>query len=132
MVFQLWPTTARPRGHFRRGIALPLDDPDMQADRQSAASRGESKNISLRMKPNRAIKWEGYRDDNPVTRAGYSLTVDLWEAGADPDDLLIGVSVSDGHQIYMNTIYVAFPDKPSSTEIATGLVVSTQPVSAGK
>ena len=106
--------------------------PICQATRTSTKSHAERRNISFAFKPSRAIKWEGYRDDNPVTSAGHPLTIDLWEAGADPDDLLIGVSVSDSHQIYMNTIHIAYPDKPSSSEIATGLVVSMAPISAAK
>jgi hypothetical protein len=99
----------------------------------SPASKGEETRISLVLKPRRDIKWKwGNRDDNPITPAGHRLLVELWEAGADSDALLIGVSVSDGHQIYENTIHIAFPEKSSSTEIATGLVVSTTPAPAGK
>jgi hypothetical protein len=106
--------------------------PICQATRDSADSRGESKKISFLVRPRRAIKWSGYQDADVTTKAGRPLNMDLWQSGADPGDLLLGVSVSDSHSIYMNTIHIAYPEKPSSTEIAEGLVISTHPVSSGQ
>jgi hypothetical protein len=104
--------------------------PICQATRDGAESQGESRKVSFPFRPHRAIKWSGYRDSDVTTDASRPLHVDLWQAGADPNDLLIGVSVSDGKSIYMNTIYIAYPEKRSSTEIATGLVISTRPASS--
>ena len=61
------------------------------------------------------------------TAAGRPLEVDLWEAGADPDALLIGAAVSDGDTLRMNTIHIAYPTKRAETEIAGGLFVVSNP-----
>jgi len=103
-----------------------------QASRDSAESRAENKKIAFPLKPLRAITWSGYRDTDVTTKAGHALDMNLWQAGADPNDLLLGVSVSDSHSIYMNTIHLAYPEKPNSTEIAKGLVVSTHPATTGQ
>jgi hypothetical protein len=95
------------------------------------ADRGESPKISFSVQPRRAIEWSGYRDVDVTTTAGHSLHLDLWQAGADPDDLLIGISVSDVDSLYMNAIYIAYPKEPNSMEIAKGLVVSTHPARPG-
>jgi hypothetical protein len=101
--------------------------PICRAERDSDASTGHSRALSFQIKPSRPLKWEGYRDDEPITRAGQALTVDVWQAGTDPGALLMGVSVSDRRQIYMNTLHIAYPDKQSSTTVADGFVVSTRP-----
>jgi hypothetical protein len=95
--------------------------------RGAPEGRGARKRIAFSFHPRRAITWSGYQNADVNTAAGQTLKMDLWEAGADPDELLLGVSVSDKHTIYMNTIHPASPDKPKSTEIARGLVVSTRP-----
>src|SRR5690349_15922023 len=105
--------------------------PICRRERDSDGGSGETKTLSFTSKPTHPIKWEGYRDDEPVTKAGTALTVDLWQAGADPGALLIGVTVSDSQQIYMNTIHIAYPDRPSSTTLADGFVIDTHPSPAG-
>jgi hypothetical protein len=52
----------------------------------------------------------------------------IWQAGADPDVLVIGLSFSDGHMIYMNTLHIAHPSQRDESEVATGLTVVTYPV----
>ena len=75
----------------------------------------------------RSIKWVGYRDAPDVTPRGQRLHLNLWQAGADPDDLIIGVSAVDEAVIYMNTVHIAHPDRRDETEVAQGLVVVTYP-----
>jgi hypothetical protein len=76
------------------------------------------------------MKWSRSRTDQRTTKAGRRLDVDIWQAGADPSDILLGVSVSDSESVYINTIHIAYPEKPNTTLIADGLVVSTHPLSA--
>jgi hypothetical protein len=106
--------------------------PICQANRDSVEGRAESRKISFPLQSSRAIKWSGYRAGSVITKAGHRLDVDLWQAGADPTDLLLGVSVSDSQSIYMNTIHIAYPEKPNSTVIAKGLVVTTRPASSAQ
>jgi hypothetical protein len=78
--------------------------PLCHAQRESVHSRGLEHAIHFTFRPRRSIRWTGYRDEAEKTAAGRPLEVDLWEAGADPDALLIGAAVSDGDTLRMNTI----------------------------
>lgn len=98
--------------------------PICQATREDHTA---SEKVSFTFQPPRAIRWTGYRDDAPTTKAGQTLSADLWQAGADPNDLLLGVSVSDGRVVYMNAAHVAYPEKLNTTEIEKDLVVTTHP-----
>jgi hypothetical protein len=87
--------------------------------------------LSFRLNSDRAIKWEGYRDDNPVSPAHHAIRGDIWLAGSDPDDLLLGVSFMDSKMIYMNTIHIARPNQRDQSEIETGLTITTYPIRGG-
>jgi hypothetical protein len=52
----------------------------------------------------------------------------IWEAGSDPDAILLGVSFDTGNQILLNTIHVAEIDKPTQTTLASGLIIRTRSV----
>ncbi len=77
----------------------------------------------------RAITWKGYRDVDNITGPNQKLDGQIWLAGSDPDDLVLGVAFMSGKSIYMNTIHVADPDRKSVTEIERGLVIITEPFS---
>jgi hypothetical protein len=51
----------------------------------------------------------------------------IWQAGADRDALLLGVSFSSKKQVLLNTIHVARPDSVSVSEVDRGIVVKTFP-----
>jgi hypothetical protein len=100
--------------------------PICRAVREDAAAQGQSSGrIEVRFTAPRAIVWEGYRDGPDRTKAGQELTLDIWQAGADPEDLLLGVDVMDGKAIHMNTLHIAHPFKRDRSEIASGLEVVT-------
>jgi hypothetical protein len=99
--------------------------PICRADRSAAASQGQATRVEFSFRPARGIVWQGYRDADDKTAANQLLTFDLWQAGADPDDLILGITVRDRSTIYMNTTHVAKPGDRASTEIASGLTVST-------
>ncbi len=101
--------------------------PLCRASRGSSESQGESGRVQFSFRPGRAIKWLGYRDAAETTGADQLIEADLWQAGADPDDLLIGVSFASGSRIYMNTVVVAHPGRRETTTVAEGLVVTTFP-----
>jgi hypothetical protein len=54
--------------------------------------------------------------------------MDIWEAGAAPDALILGVSVRGPKIALVNTLMIAKPEALSTTEIATGLTITTHPV----
>jgi len=106
--------------------------PVCHADRERVESQGQwIGKIRFSFSPSRSIIWKGYRDTTDITKAGQVLKADLWQAGADPDDLLIGVSFSDQNTIYMNTIHIAHPTRRDESEIAKGLTVVTYPLTNG-
>lgn len=49
----------------------------------------------------------------------------VWEAGGDPDDIILGLSFEAGEQILLNTLHIASCLQPSSLDQATGLVSRT-------
>lgn len=62
------------------------------------------------------------------TRSTDSIKGDIWEAGGDPDDLILGISFDTGKQILLNTLHIARPDKQTTSELDKGLFITTYPV----
>ena len=52
----------------------------------------------------------------------------VWQAGSDPDELLLGISFSTKNQVLLNTIHIAKPGRVSSSEVDRGIVVRTFPI----
>jgi hypothetical protein len=56
-----------------------------------------------------------------------TIEANVWQAGADPDTLLLGVTfVSD--RVLLNTIHLAKPGSPSESQMDRGIVVKTFPL----
>jgi hypothetical protein len=106
-------------------VTLPL----CRSLRSSAGSQGQTASIAFSLTPGRAIVWSGYRDASDRTRAGQVLDVDIWQAGADPDALMLGVSVVTARRSLMNTVHIAHPDRRDESTIAPGLTLATYPAS---
>ncbi len=104
--------------------------PICKAPRNSTLSGGQQGTLDFNFVPSRAIVWTGYRSDHDVSAASVHLTGSVWEAGADPEDLLLGVVFMGPSKIMMNTIHVAHPAKSDTTIVARGLVVITYPAKA--
>lgn len=104
--------------------------PLCRARRKSIQSQGETASVEFSFHPGRAIKWSGYRDVAETTGPSQTIEVDLWQAGADPDDLVVGASFSSGSRIYMNTALVAHPGLRDEITVAKGLVIATYPAGA--
>ena len=106
-----------------------------QASRSSQHSQGQQSRLEFSFRPERPVVWRGYRDKEDRTGLNHRLTCQLWQAGADPDAVVIGVTFADEQKIYMNTVHIARPGKRNETEVADGLVVLTYPAehaNAGK
>jgi hypothetical protein len=52
----------------------------------------------------------------------------IWQAGADPDDILLGVSFLAHDQVLLNTIHIVRPNKATESNLDAGLVIKTYPV----
>jgi hypothetical protein len=57
------------------------------------------------------------------------LKGNIWEAGADPDAIILGVSFDTKEQVFLNSIFILYPDKPSQSGLVKGLVIKTFPAS---
>jgi hypothetical protein len=102
--------------------------PLCRTKRSTLHGQGDQRKLQFVFKPGRPIVWEGYRDEDNKTAPDAVIVGDIWLAGADPSDLLLGLSFSSGDSIYMNTIHIAHPYRQDQSEIASGLIVITKPV----
>lgn len=62
------------------------------------------------------------------TRNNETIEGTIWQAGADPDDILLGVSFLTEKQVLLNTIHIVRPGKPTESELDTGLLIKTYPL----
>jgi hypothetical protein len=106
--------------------------PLCRAERSSVHSQGQARKLHFVFRPRRAIVWQGYREEDDTTDANQRIEGDIWLAGADPDALLMGISFSSHDSIYLNTIHIAHPARRDQSEVASGLVVITNPVGLRK
>ncbi len=99
--------------------------PLCRADRESKESQGQASRVEFTWRPNRVIVWR--RDAADVNRspADRPLEVNVWQAGADPGQMLLGVSVVGADEILMNTLHIAHPAGRDETHLANGVVVRT-------
>jgi hypothetical protein len=62
------------------------------------------------------------------TRSIDSIEGDIWQAGGEPDTLILGISFDTSNQILLNTVHIARPEKQTSSELDKGLFITTYPV----
>ncbi len=105
--------------------------PSCLASRTSSHSQGQASRLEFVFRPERAIVWEGYREEADTTAPNDRIECNLWQAGADPDVMVIGVTFLDRRKIYMNTLHIIKPSERSQTDVADGLLVITYPVGDG-
>jgi len=93
----------------------------------------DSPGVSFSFRPSRAIVWHGYRDREDVAPAGAPLAIELWQASADGNSLMLSITASDAttKAIYMKTVHVANVNKDSATDIARGLTLFSRPHQLG-
>jgi hypothetical protein len=115
-----------------RNVIYKSSFPLCRAERSSVHSQGQARKLHFSFKPRRAIVWRGYTAEDETTGPNQSIACDLWLAGADPDALLIGISFSTHDSIYMNTIHIAHPARRDQSEVASGLLLITNPVGLSK
>jgi len=62
------------------------------------------------------------------TRSTDSIEGDIWQAGGEPDVLILGISFETKKQILLNTLHIARPDKQTSSELDKSLFITTHPL----
>ena len=60
-------------------------------------------------------------------RRAERINVNIWEAGQDPNDIILGISFTTKQRIWLNSLHIADPGKPSRTALAKGLTITTYP-----
>lgn len=93
-----------------------------QIRHDSKATVSPQKNLVFSIKGGHAFQKQFLTSPNEMIRG------DIWLAGSDAGDLLLGISFMDDKQILLNTIHIAKPDRESRTEIDPGMVVRTVPL----
>jgi hypothetical protein len=58
---------------------------------------------------------------------GEMLEGNIWESGAEPDNIVLGLTFETKTQTWLHTLLVVEPDKPSRFLLGKGLVVTTHP-----
>jgi hypothetical protein len=56
----------------------------------------------------------------------------LWQAGADPDAILLGISFIAHDQVLLNSIHIVKPDKPTQSVLDRDLVIKTYPMNTDR
>jgi len=62
------------------------------------------------------------------TRKTETIEGTIWQAGADPDAILLGVYFAVNHRGLLNTIHIVKPGKSTEFTLDTGLVMKTYPL----
>lgn len=66
--------------------------------------------------------------DTYHTNEGEKIEGYIWQAGADPDDILLGVSFVAHRQVLLNTIHIVQPGKPTQSTLDRDVVIKTYPL----
>jgi hypothetical protein len=62
------------------------------------------------------------------THSTDSIEGDIWQAGAESDSLILGISFDTGRQILLNTLHCARLDRQTSSKLDKGLFITTYPI----
>lgn len=66
------------------------------------------------------------------TLRSQTIEGNIWQAGAGPDQLLLGVSFSMKQQVLLNSLHSASPDRVSESKLDRGVVLRTYPMSGSR
>ena len=95
---------------------------------RSEKPANQAKILQFSFAPPRAILWRGYKEAPETSPANQSLEFQIWEAGADPEDMILGVAVVADDTIYMNTLALSLPNEPFESRLAEGVVLRSVPI----
>jgi len=97
---------------------------------RSARPDNQAKTLLVRLAPPRPVLWSGYKDETVTSPAYQDLEFQVWESGADPKHMILGVTVMTKDTIYMNTLTLVFPDKSFESQLAEGVLIRSVPLAA--
>lgn len=99
---------------------------------RSARPENQARILQFGFAPPRAILWRGYKEVPESSPANQPLEFRIWEAGADPEDMVLGVAVVANETIYMNTLAISLPDAPFESCLAEGVILRSVPVAGSR
>ena len=112
---------------FDKTVVEKTSFPLCRAPREGPESQGQAGRIEFSFTARRIIVWRGYRETSDRSRPGQALDVNIWQAGADPQAVTLGISVTTADRILMNMVHVAHSDRRDESTIAPGLTLTTYP-----
>lgn len=68
-----------------------------------------------------------FQDEYRTTRAD-TIEGNIWQAGADPDRVILGVSFMTEHQELLNTLYMLVPGVSATDTLDRGITVRSYPI----
>jgi hypothetical protein len=84
----------------------------------------------LKERPEIAFSFRGgpvFQGEHP-TSPKEMVEVSIWQAGSEPDGLLLGISFSTNGRVLLNTLHLVEADRASESQLDRGLLVRTYPV----
>ena len=101
--------------------------PVCRTRRDAVQNQGQAGRVEFAWRTERVVVWDGYREATDRTSPNTNIEASIWQAGADPDAMMLGVSLVDGKKILMNTVHIAHPGARDESVIAMGVTVRTYP-----
>jgi hypothetical protein len=92
-----------------------------QLERTDANSKSEGKIMAFSFSGGHTFQ-ASYRTSKSET-----IEVNIWQAGADPDGIVLGISFMARNQILLNTIHIAKPGESTESTLDRALVFKTYP-----
>ena len=104
-------------------VTIPL----CRASRETTHNQGLAGRLEFTWRPTRALAWSIDRKSLDGIHPDEVLEAHIWEAGAESDGLILGVSFASRDQVLVNTVHIAHPARRDESEIVKGLVIRTYP-----
>ena len=114
------PMTSRLQVALRGSTLYEATLPLCHVTYRSRSREGESRILSFFFTADAGIFGDEFRGLGRQRIEG-----NVWEAGGDPDQIILGLSFVAGNQILLNTLHFASPSRDSSHEQAAGLTSTT-------
>jgi hypothetical protein len=113
------------------GVQLLLDGKPIYQSRFRACQMSRTTANSQREQEVRSsFHFSGGHTFQGTYRTSKTETIEgtLWQAGADPDEILLGIAFQTHDQVLINTIHISKLGKPAESKLDQGLVIKTYPL----
>jgi hypothetical protein len=82
----------------------------------------EEPEVAFSFRSGRVFRGEHSTNPNEMIEAN------IWQAGAEPEGLLVGISFSTKSRILLNTVYFANAERATESQLDRSLLIRTYPV----